>query len=82
MKARIQRTDASILLTHTYPDQMKQLEACASNMARAKAQLLAHSDATARIARIKMLKEQVDAGRYIIDSRSIAQKMHFWHIRG
>ncbi len=78
MKARIQRTDASILLIHTYPDQI----ACASNRARAKAQLLAHSDATARIARIKMLKEQVDAGRYIIDSRAIAQKMHLWHLRG
>jgi len=75
MKARIQRTDASILLAHAYPDRMKQLAARAGNMTRVKAQLLAHSEAAARVAWIKMLKAQVDAGTYIVDSRAIAHKL-------
>jgi anti-sigma-28 factor FlgM len=77
MKARTQRIDASILLTHAYPDQMKQIEACVGSIARVKAQLLARSDTATRIARIKILKAQVDAGRYIVDSRAIAQKINF-----
>jgi hypothetical protein len=80
MKARIQRADASILLAHAYPDQMKQIAAPAGSMTRVKAQLLARSEAAARIAWIRMLKAQVDAGTYIVDSRAIAHKMQSLHI--
>jgi Anti-sigma-28 factor, FlgM len=72
MKARIQRTDASILLAHAYPDQVKQIAARLGRMTRVRAQLLARSDAAARMDRIEMLKSQVDAGTYIVDSRAIA----------
>ena len=75
MKPRIQRTDASILLAHAYPGRMKQVETHTGNMARVKAELQASSYAAARIARIEMLKAQVDAGTYIVDSRAIAQKI-------
>jgi anti-sigma28 factor (negative regulator of flagellin synthesis) len=79
MKARIQRTDASILLTHADPDRMKQIRVRVGSIARVKAQLLVRSDVTARIVRTKILKAQVDAGRYIVDSRAIAQKLLFRH---
>ena len=75
MKARIQHTDASILLAHAYPDQMKQIAARVGSMTKVRARLLARSDAAARIARIKMLKAQVDAGTYIVNSRAIAYNL-------
>jgi hypothetical protein len=75
MKARIQLTDASILLAHAHPDYTKQGEGCATLTIRTTARSLARSDYAARIARIKMLKAQVDAGTYMIDSRAIAQQM-------
>jgi hypothetical protein len=80
MKARLQCTDASILLAHAYPDQMQQIAACAGSMTRVKAQLLARSGAAVRSAWIKMLKAQVDAGTYIVDSRAIAYNMQNLHI--
>jgi anti-sigma28 factor (negative regulator of flagellin synthesis) len=77
MKARTQGTDASILLAHVYSGRMEQIETHAHSIAKVKAQLLAYSDAVARIAWIKMLKAQIDAGTYIVNSRSIAQKIQF-----
>jgi hypothetical protein len=80
MKARIQHTDASILLAHdiaAYPDRVKQTEARADTIARLKARLLARSDDAARIMRVKVLKAQVDAGTYIVDSRAMAKKIQF-----
>ncbi len=80
MKARLQRADASILLAHAYPDQMKQIATRTGSMTRVKAQLLVRSGAAARIAWIKMLKAQVDAGTYIVDSRAIAYKIQKLHV--
>jgi anti-sigma28 factor (negative regulator of flagellin synthesis) len=83
MKARIQQgTNTSILLAHVYPDRMKQSEAHAYSIARVNAQYLALSDVTARIAWIKMLKTQIAAGTYIVNSYFIAQKIQSSHIMG
>jgi len=74
-KARIQGADASVLLAHASPDRMKQIEVCADSIARVKVQLLTCYAVYARIAWIKMLKAQVDAGKYIVDSQTIAKKI-------
>jgi hypothetical protein len=78
IKARMQRADAAILLAHdmaVYPGRVKQIEACNDSAGDVKAQFLAYSDTAVRIARIKMLKAQVEAGTYIVNSRALAQKM-------
>jgi hypothetical protein len=75
MKARIQGTDTSILLTHAYPGRMKQIDVRANSIARVKAQLLACYAVYARITCVNMLKVQVDAGKYIVDSQTIARKI-------
>jgi anti-sigma28 factor (negative regulator of flagellin synthesis) len=76
MKARMQRTDASILLAHACPGRMEQRDVRADDIARVKVQIAACYASFARYTWIKMLKAQVDAGRYIVDSRAIAEKMH------
>jgi flagellar biosynthesis anti-sigma factor FlgM len=81
MKTHIQRTDASVLLSHAYPGQMEQIEAPAGNVARGKAQLQLSSDDAVRIARVELLKAQVNAGTYIVDSQAVAQKMLHSHNR-
>jgi anti-sigma28 factor (negative regulator of flagellin synthesis) len=78
MKTHMRRTAASVLLSHAYPSPMKQIEAPAGSVARVKTQLQISSDGAIRIARIEMLKAQVDAGTYITDSQAIAQKMLFF----
>jgi hypothetical protein len=75
MKARIQRTDASILLAHACPGRMEQIDVRADGIARVKVQLAALYASFARYTWVKMLKAQVDAGRYIADSRAIAKKV-------
>ncbi len=47
----------------------------ADSIALLRAQLIAHSDGEARIARVKMLKARVEAGTYCVDSKAIARKM-------
>ena len=68
MKARIQRTNTSILPAHNtvaFPGRVKQVEA----------QSLACSDEAAHVERVKMLQAQVEAGTYIVDSQTLARKM-------
>jgi len=76
MKPRIQRTDALISLAHDIaPGRVQEIDARASGIVRGEVQLPTRSDTVDRIAWVKMLKAQVDAGTYIIDSRAIVQKM-------
>jgi anti-sigma28 factor (negative regulator of flagellin synthesis) len=67
----------------THPDapasgsarQEKHVESRADSIAQLKAQLMARSDGTARIALVEMLKTQVESGTYHLDSWSLAQNM-------
>ncbi len=45
------------------------------NIAYLKAQLIARSDGEARIARVEMLKAQIEAGSYSVDAEALARKM-------
>jgi hypothetical protein len=71
----IQRTDASILLAHTCPGCMEQIDVRADGIARVKVQIAARYASLARYTWVKILKAQVDAGRYLVDSRAIAKKV-------
>ncbi|GCE13744.1 flagellar biosynthesis anti-sigma factor FlgM [Tengunoibacter tsumagoiensis] len=45
------------------------------NEAPLNAQILARTDSAERIARIELLKQQVEAGAYLIDSQTLAQTL-------
>jgi len=75
MKAHIRRIDASILFTHARPSRIQHMLVLAGGITCKDVQSLASSDTEARIARIKLLKMQVNAGTYVVDCRDIAQKM-------
>jgi hypothetical protein len=49
-------------------------------MTKVKVELLARSEVAVRIARVKMLKAQVDAGTYFVDSRAVAHKVQVSHM--
>jgi anti-sigma28 factor (negative regulator of flagellin synthesis) len=54
---------------------MEQIDVRADGITRVKVQLAARYASFARYTWIEMLKAQIDAGRYIVDSRAIAKKV-------